>query len=65
MPLFGFLVLDERYLPLLHEMKEDPDPKVRRVALHLEEDALEVSVVADERANDFERNRPGGWEPAR
>ena len=53
--------LFERYMPLLHEMTKDPNPQVRRVALHLEKDALELLAVEDERANGFRRNRPGGW----
>jgi hypothetical protein len=33
---------------------------VRAVAIHLEIDALEQLAIADERANGFRRNRPGG-----
>ena len=60
-PCSGSSLLYEQYMPLLHELKKDPRPEVRRVAIHLDEDALEVAVVADERANGFVRNRPGGW----
>ena len=60
-PCSGSSARYERYMPLLQEMKKDPRPEVRRVALHLDEDALEVTAVVDERANSFERNRPGGW----
>ena len=59
-PCSGSSCLYERYMPLLHELKKDPRPEVRRVALHLDEDALEVSAIADERAGGYRRNRPGG-----
>lgn len=60
-PCSGSSELYERYMPQLHELRKDPRPKVRRIALHLDEDALEVLAVADERASGFHRNRPGGW----
>lgn len=60
-PCSGSSRLYERYMPRLHGLKKDPRPEVRRVAIHLDEDAIEVAVVADERANGFVRNRPGGW----
>ena len=60
-PCSGSSRLYERYMPQLHAMKKDRRPDVRRVALHLEEDALQVSMITDERWNGFRRNRPGGW----
>ena len=60
-PCSGSSRLYERYMPLLHAMKKDSRPEVRKVALHLEEDALQVSMMTDERWNGFRRNRPGGW----
>lgn len=54
-------LLYERCMPLPRALKKDPRPKVRRVALHLEGDALELTAVVDERASGFERNRRGGW----
>ena len=60
-PCTGSSLRFERYMPLLHQMTRDPNAEVRRVALHLEKDALELLAVEDERANGFRRNRPGGW----
>lgn len=60
-PCSGSSELYERYMPQLHELKKDPRSAVRRVALDLVEDALDVSAMADEQGNGFRRNRPGGW----
>lgn len=60
-PCSGSSQLYERYMPLLHGMKKDRRAEVRNVALHLEEDALQVSMMTDEGWNGFSRNRPGGW----
>ena len=58
-PCSGSAELYERYMPILERFKKDPRPEVRQVALHLEVDALEQLVRADERAGGFERNRGG------
>lgn len=60
-PCSGSSELYERYMPQLHELKKAPRPQVRKVALHLDQGALEASAVADERASGFRRNRAGGW----
>ena len=59
-PCSGSSRLYEQYMDELHELKKDPRPAVSRVARHLDEDALEVSAVAEERAGGYRRNRPGG-----
>lgn len=59
-PCSGSAVLYERYTAKLHELKKDPRPAVRQVALHLEEDALDQLKIQDEKANGYRRNRPGG-----
>lgn len=50
----------ERFMAILGRFKHDPRPRVRAVALHLEQDALEALAKDDERANGWVRNRPGG-----
>ena len=47
-------------MPLLQAVKKDGLPDVRKVALHLEEDAPQVSMMMDERWNGFRWNRPRG-----
>lgn len=53
-------VLYEEFMPLLHRMAKDERPRVRAVALHLQEDAMTELARQDELANGFVRNRPGG-----
>src|SRR5438552_1804594 len=60
-PCTGSPLLYERYKHQLHALKKDPRPEVRKVALHLEVDALDQLRVHDEQANGFFRNRAGGW----
>jgi hypothetical protein len=43
-------------------MKKDSRPAVRKVALHLEVDAISELDQDDMEANGFIRNRPGGQE---
>ena len=50
----------EAYMVLLHRFKKDTRPGVRKVAIHLEVDALEELAKQDERASGWVRNRPGG-----
>lgn len=45
---------------VLHRFKKDERQPVRRTALHLERDALEILAKDDEEAAGFVRNRPGG-----
>ena len=50
----------EADMAILQRFKKDPRPEVRKVALHLEVDALEELAKQDERACGWVRNRPGG-----
>ena len=59
-PCSGSAVLYERFTARLQDLKKDPRPTVRQVALHLEEDALDQLKIQDEQANGYRRNRPGG-----
>jgi hypothetical protein len=59
-PCSGSSTRYEQYMDLLHQFKKDPRPKVRAVALHLEEDAFDRLRREDERTNGFVRNRQGG-----
>ena len=59
-PCSGSAELYQDFMPLLHRFKKDPRPRIRKVALHLEQDALEQLAVEDEVAGGFRRNRPGG-----
>jgi hypothetical protein len=59
-PCTGSASLYESSMPVLLRFKKDARPAVRAVAIHLEIDALEQLAIADEQANGFRRNRPGG-----
>ena len=50
----------EEFMPLIAKMKKDSSPAVRKVALHVERDALDQLLVADLRSVGYERNRAGG-----
>lgn len=50
----------EAHMAVLHRFKKDPRPAVRKVALHLEVDALEELAKQDDRASGWVRNRPVG-----
>ena len=50
----------ERLMPIVQDLKKDPRPEVRAVAIHVELDALQHLAIADERANGWVRNRAGG-----
>lgn len=59
-PCSGSSARYEQYMSLLHQFKKDGRPKVKAVALHLDEDAFDRLRREDERANGFVRNRRGG-----
>jgi hypothetical protein len=59
-PCTGFTERYEAYQDTLYRLKKDPDPRVRATALHLDVDALEHMRVADEVANGYDANPPGG-----
>lgn len=59
-PCSGSSELYEQYMVILHRFKKDPRPAVRKVAIHLEVDAMERLSMEDEWASGFVRNRPGG-----
>lgn len=50
----------EAFMPVLHRFKKDHRPKVRAVAIHLEEDAMTELAKRDEEATGYLRNKPGG-----
>jgi hypothetical protein len=50
----------EEYKQLLTRFQKDPRPHVRKVALHLQQDAFEELAKDDEVAVGWMRNRPGG-----
>ena len=59
-PCTGSAELYEKFLPVLNRFKKDPRPEVRKIALHLEEDAFGRLMKDEEEAAGFDRNRPGG-----
>ena len=59
-PCTGSAELYEKFLPILNKFKKDPRAAVRKVALHLEIDALGQLNKDEERGAGFLRNRPGG-----
>ena len=59
-PCTGDTGLYEGFMATLHRFKKDPRERVRKVAMHLERDAMEELSKADEVANGWVRNRPGG-----
>ena len=59
-PCSGSAALYQEFMALLHRFKKDARPEVRRVALHLEVDALDALRKEDEEAAGWVRNPPGG-----
>ena len=50
----------ESFMAILGRFKHDSRPRVRAVAIHLEQDAFEALAKDDELASGWVRNRPGG-----
>ena len=48
-PCHGSFEMYDRYLDVIRAMQKDPSEKVRRVALHLEEDALVLESMQSAR----------------
>ena len=48
-PCHGSFEMYDRYLDVIRTMQKDPSEKVRRVALHLEEDALVLESMESAR----------------
>jgi hypothetical protein len=59
-PCLGSSATYEEFMGIVAAMKKDPSPAVRRVAIHLEEDALDHLRQEDEHADGYFRNPPGG-----
>ena len=59
-PCSGSAELYEKFMPVLNRFKKDPRAEVRKVALHLEEDAFGRLIKDEEEAAGWVRNRPGG-----
>ena len=57
-PCSGSSALYEEFMPILARFKHDHRLEVRKVAIHLEVDALQRLAIEDERAAGWARNSP-------
>lgn len=62
-PCSGDRSMYEEFMPVLDRFKKDPRPRVRAVALHLTEDAMQMLAMEDKRAEG--RMPPAGVNPRR